>query len=61
MSESLRIGDSGERAMPKPCSRELRERVIGAVEAGASCYEAAAAFEVSPSSYAEMKSWLLPG
>jgi transposase len=28
----------------------LRERVVGAVEAGASCHEAAAAFEVSVSS-----------
>jgi putative transposase len=36
--------------MPKPYSRDLRERVVGAVEAGASCHEAAAAFEVSPSS-----------
>src|SRR5271167_3564711 len=36
--------------MPKPYSRDLRERVVRAVEAGASCHEAAAAFEVSPSS-----------
>jgi transposase len=36
--------------MPKPYSQELRERVIRAVEAGASCHEAAAIFEVSPSS-----------
>jgi len=36
--------------MPKPYSRDLRERVVSAVEAGASCHEAAAAFEVSPSS-----------
>jgi|SRR5271155_563331 len=36
--------------MPTPYSRDLRERVVGAVEAGASCREAAAAFEVSPSS-----------
>jgi transposase len=35
-------------AMPKPYY--LRERVVRAVEAGASCHEAAAAFEVSPSS-----------
>ena len=34
--------------MPKPYY--LRERVVRAVEAGASCHEAAAAFEVSPSS-----------
>jgi transposase len=36
--------------MPKPYSRDLRERVIRTVEAGASCHEAAAVFEVSPSS-----------
>jgi transposase len=36
--------------MPKPYSQDLRERVVGAVEAGASCHEAAAAFDVSPSS-----------
>jgi transposase len=36
--------------MPKPYSGDLRERVVRAVEAGASCQEAAAAFEVSPSS-----------
>jgi transposase len=36
--------------MPKPYSRDLRERVVRAVEAGASCHEAAAVFEVSPSS-----------
>jgi len=36
--------------MPKPYSPDLRERVVRAVEAGASCHEAAAAFEVSPSS-----------
>lgn len=36
--------------MPKPYSRDLRERVVRAVEAGGSCHEAAAAFEVSPSS-----------
>lgn len=35
--------------MPKPYSRDLRERVVRAVEAGASCHEAAAAFEVSAS------------
>jgi putative transposase len=39
-----------EMTMPKPYSRDLRERVVRAVEAGASCHEAAAAFEVSPSS-----------
>jgi putative transposase len=36
--------------MPKAYSRDLRERVARAVEAGASCHEAATAFEVSPSS-----------
>ncbi len=36
--------------MPKPYSRDLRERVVRAVEARTSCHEAAAAFEVSPSS-----------
>ena len=32
--------------MPKPYSRDLRERVVRAVEAGASRHEAAATFEV---------------
>lgn len=36
--------------MPKPYSPDLRERVVGAVEVGASCHEAAAAFDVSVSS-----------
>jgi hypothetical protein len=36
--------------MPKPCSLELRERVVDAVESGASWREAAEWFEVSPSS-----------
>ena len=36
--------------MPKPYSWDLRERVIRAVEAGASRHEAAAAYDVSPSS-----------
>ena len=36
--------------MPKPYSRDLRERVVRAVEAGASCHDAAGAFEVSVSS-----------
>ena len=36
--------------MPKPYSQDLRERVVRAVEAGASCHEAAAAFEVSVNS-----------
>ena len=36
--------------MPKPCSLDLRERVLEAVETGASRREAAERFEVSPSS-----------
>ena len=36
--------------MPKPCSLELRERVVDAVESGASRWAAADWFEVSPSS-----------
>ena len=36
--------------MPKPCSLELRERVVEAVESGASRREAAEWFAVSPSS-----------
>jgi transposase len=36
--------------MPKPYSRDLRERVVRAVEAGASCHEAAATFEIGVSS-----------
>lgn len=36
--------------MPKPYSQDLRERVVRAVETGVSCHEAAAIFEVSPSS-----------
>ena len=36
--------------MPQPCSLELRERVVDAVESGASRREAAEWFEVSPSS-----------
>jgi transposase len=36
--------------MPKAYSQDLRERVVRAVEAGASCHEAAATFEVGVSS-----------
>src|SRR5438874_5608981 len=36
--------------MAKPYSQDLRQRVVRAVEAGASCHEAAAGFEVSVSS-----------
>jgi transposase len=39
-----------ETTMPKPYSQDLRERVVRAFEAGASCHEAAATFEVSVSS-----------
>lgn len=51
MSESLDI-DSPLRgwAMPKSYSGDLRERVIGAVEQGASCREAGERFEISASS-----------
>src|SRR5258705_7518056 len=51
MSESLAI-DSPFRgwAMPKSYSADLRERVIEAVEMGASRHEAAERFEVSVSS-----------
>jgi transposase len=51
MSESLGI-DSPFRglAMPKSYSADLRERVIEAIEMGASRYEAADRFEVSVSS-----------
>src|SRR5260370_6558609 len=38
------------RSMPKPCSEDLRERVLKAVEAGASRREAAECYEVSASS-----------
>jgi transposase len=40
----------GAGSMPKPCSLDLRERVLETVEAGASRREAAERFEVSPSS-----------
>src|SRR5271169_4849207 len=40
----------GGGSMPKPCSLELRERVVEAVESGASRREAAEWFDVSPSS-----------
>ena len=36
--------------MPKPCSLELRERVVDAVKSGASRREAAEWFDVSASS-----------
>jgi transposase len=44
--------------MPKACSNDLRERVVGAVEAGASCRSAALRFGVAPSSAIKwMKRW----
>jgi transposase len=53
----LSVGESGvtdsslgAQAMPKPYSDDLRERVIEAVEAGASRREAAENFNLSPSS-----------
>lgn len=36
--------------MPKPCSADLRQRVLEAVMTGASCREAAERFEISASS-----------
>src|SRR5262245_24593497 len=51
MSESLGIDSPfRRRAMPKSYSADLRERVIEAVEMGASRHEAADRFEVSVSS-----------
>lgn len=51
MSECLGIDSPfGGRAMPKSYSGDLRERVIEAVEMGASRHEAADRFEVSVSS-----------
>jgi hypothetical protein len=50
MSESGGIVSSfGGGSMPNPCSLELRERVVEAVESGASRREAAEWFDVSPS------------
>ena len=44
--------------MPKPCSLDLRERVLEAVETGASRREAAERFEVSASSAVKwMQRW----
>ena len=40
----------GDGSMPKPCSLELRERMVEAIESGASRREAAEWFDVSPSS-----------
>jgi putative transposase len=44
--------------MPKACSNDLRERVVRAVEGGASCRSAALRFGVAPSSAIKwMKRW----
>jgi transposase len=43
--------------MPKACSSDLRERVIEAVEEGASRREAAERFDVSPSSAVKWLQW----
>jgi transposase len=49
-------------AMPKACSSDLRERVIEAVEEGASRREAAERFEVSASSAVKwLQSWRREG
>lgn len=48
----------GELGMPKACSQDLRERVIEAVEGGATRREAAERFEVSASSAVKwLQSW----
>lgn len=48
--------------MPRSCSSDLRERVIEAVEEGASRREAAERFEVSPSSAVKwLQSWRKEG
>jgi transposase len=59
MSESSGIDSIfGGRSMPKPCSLDLRERVLDAVETGASRREAAERFEVSASSAVKwMQRW----
>ena len=49
MSESDGIDSISEGAMPKPYSRDLRERVIESIEAGASRREAAELYGISPS------------
>jgi transposase len=63
MGESGGI-DSGfwRRIMPKPCSLELRERVVDAILSGASRREAAEWIEVSPSSAIKwMQRWQATG
>ena len=47
----------GARSMPKPYSEDLRERVIEAVESGASRREAAENFRLSPSLAALARYW----
>jgi transposase len=59
MSESDGIDSIfGGRSMPNPCSLDLRERVLDAVETVASRREAAERFEVSASSAVKwMQRW----
>jgi len=59
MSESSGIKSIfGGRSMPNPCSLDLRQRVLDAVETGASRREAAERFEVSVSSAVKwMQRW----
>lgn len=47
--------------MPMPCSLELRERVVEAIESGASRREAAEWFAVSPSSAIKWMQRQAPG
>ncbi len=52
----------GGRSIPKPCSLDLRERVVETVESGASRREAAERFEVSASSAIKwMQRWRKTG
>jgi hypothetical protein len=61
-AESYQVIRLAAYAMPKACSSDLRERVIEAVEQGASRREAAECFDVSPSSAVKwLQSWLREG
>src|SRR5437773_4355991 len=58
MSESIAIDSLRGHTMPKSYSGDLRERVIEAVEAGASRREAAERFEISISSAVKwLRTW----
>ncbi len=58
MRESIAIDSLRGHTMPKSYSGDLRERVIGAVEAGASRREAAERFEISISSAVKwLRTW----